>query len=188
MRRRGDRDQGASFTEYLALGVLAALVITGLVASGLPAHLTGAVRTTVCRVVGECHPAASGADRPGADPPGRQARRAPRVPVSPYRPSAGTPATRADTWYNSGHKFVSDTKDFFGGAASAVLDELKGLGETARLFPCWGFGLCSKQDDQTVRWIGDHPTEVAKSLWHSATDPCRKVAENPDDTANRAAA
>jgi hypothetical protein len=61
-RRRGDREHGRSFFEFVALGVLAAVIVGTLVATGLQGTLGGGVGSVVCRVVaaGHCGKKANG--------------------------------------------------------------------------------------------------------------------------------
>lgn len=93
--------------------------------------------------------------------------------------------TEADTWYNSWDKFWSDTKNFFSGASQALLDEGKDFVDLAKILPCYDFGICTKEQQQAKEWAQNHPGEVANQLWHSLIDPCSKVADNPDDTAQQ---
>lgn len=46
------RDRGAGMLEYLALGVLAAVILAALVVSGLSTDLGSGVSATICRIVG----------------------------------------------------------------------------------------------------------------------------------------
>lgn len=50
MRRPGDRDHGASTVEYAGLIVLAAVLLVGIVSTGLPARVGGSVGTAICRI------------------------------------------------------------------------------------------------------------------------------------------
>ncbi|HEY3688492.1 MAG TPA: hypothetical protein VGL93_35970 [Streptosporangiaceae bacterium] len=54
-RRRGDREHGRSVFEFLALGVLAAVILGSLVATGLQGTFGGGARSVACRIVGAAH-------------------------------------------------------------------------------------------------------------------------------------
>lgn len=70
LRRLGDRsDSGVSFFEYVALGVLAAVIVATVVVAGLGSTLSASVGTVVCRVTGgaNCGASKTAGQHPGQD-------------------------------------------------------------------------------------------------------------------------
>lgn len=65
----GGREDGRSFLEFLALGVLAAVILSGLVTTGLQGTLGDGARSVICHIVaGHCDQRASGRSaQAGAD-------------------------------------------------------------------------------------------------------------------------
>lgn len=63
-------DSGATFFEYLALGVLAAVIVAGLAVSGLGTTLSDSAGAVVCRIVGgsDCKTQADGRNGDTGDP------------------------------------------------------------------------------------------------------------------------
>lgn len=139
--RDGRGDRGASFVEYAGLVVLACLLLTGLVASGLPARITGGTSAAICRVFspnsGDCGPQGpqsnsggpgqralpagqqNGNQNPGHDPAARPSGN----PVTSFfhgvwhgltTGDAGHPGTYASAWSGAG--------DLLKGVAGSLTD------------------------------------------------------------------
>lgn len=150
MRRRGGSpgERGSGFPQYLALAVLAMVVVAGLVTAGLPGHVGTGARSVVCRVAGgdDC---ATGA-RPAPGRPG------------------GTPIARAGAqavgggchgfWGCLGH----DTGTFLGGMGAEARDMADQLG-----------GLAAGMFTHPV----DTGSGVVRGVWHQSMNPYAQVVK-----------